>query len=77
MDEYWIGSPRDAAARTLGQDAARSFFDNPIDGETMESFVLGDVLADIAVLTRTMQKAKQGQIRSGVVAVSTPRLLLP
>jgi len=63
MDEYWIGSPRDAAARKLGQDAARSFFDNPVDGETMESFVLGDVLADIAVLTRTMQKAKQGQIK--------------
>lgn len=64
MDEFSIGSPRDAEARRLGQDAALSFHSNPVEGDTMESFVLGDVTAEIVLLTRRMQQAQQSEAKA-------------
>jgi hypothetical protein len=64
MDEYSIGTPRDAEARRLGQDAARSFFTDPVEGDTMESFVVGDVTGEIVRLTRAFQQSKQGEVKS-------------
>ena len=64
MDEYSIGSPRDAEAQRLGQDAARSFFADPVEGDTMESFVVGDVTGEIVRLTRAFQQTKQGEVKS-------------
>lgn len=64
MDEYSIGSPRDASARLLGQASARAFFDDPVEGATMESFVVGDVTGEIVRLTRSLQKAKLAQIKT-------------
>ncbi|MCB2412413.1 restriction endonuclease [Demequina sp. TTPB684] len=64
MDEYAYGSTRDAAARALGQEAARSFASNPVEGATMESFVLGDVTADVIRLTREFQQTQQSKIKA-------------
>jgi hypothetical protein len=64
MDEYSIGTPRDAEAQRLGQDAARSFFADPVEGDTMESFVVGDVTGEIVRLTRAFQQSKQGEVKS-------------
>lgn len=63
MDEYSIASPREAAARALGQDAARTFFSDPVEGETMEAFVLGRVTDEVVQLTRTMQKSAVADIK--------------
>jgi len=63
MDEYSIGSPRDLEAQRLGQDAARSFFADPVEGDTMESFVVGDVTGEIVRLTRAFQQAKQSEVK--------------
>jgi hypothetical protein len=64
MDEYEYGGTRDAAARALGQEAARSFAGNPVEGASMESFVLGDVTADVIRLTRESQQAQQSKIKA-------------
>ncbi len=64
MDEYSIGTPRDAEAQRLGQDAARSFFADPVEGDTMESFVVGDVTGEIVRLTRAFQQTKQSEVKS-------------
>lgn len=64
MDEYSIGSPRDAEAQRLGQEAARTFFADPVEGDTMESFVVGDVTGEIVRLTRAFQQSKQGEVKS-------------
>lgn len=64
MDEYSIGTPRDAEAQRLGQDAARSFFADPVEGDSMESFVIGDVTSEIVQLTRAFQQTKQSEVKS-------------
>jgi hypothetical protein len=64
MDEYSIGTPRDVEAQRLGQDAARSFFTDPVEGDTMESFVVGDVTGEIVRLTRAFQQTKQGEVKT-------------
>lgn len=64
MDELSIRSPRDAAAKGLGQDAARAYFSAPVDGETMQSFVVGAVTPEIVALTRAMVKVQQSEIKA-------------
>lgn len=48
----------------MGQNAARSFFADPVEGDTMESFVVGDVTGEIVRLTRAFQQTKQGEVKS-------------